>query len=509
MNPLREWAQHNLIRALTAPRNKEISRKILPEIRKKWFVSSRYRKAFVILKKEFSETGKFPSWKSLMSNPSLPPEDSKYLRTKEIKRKNNEKDDVTLRVPVTEQDYSGLTARMRFDSQHVALINMHNKVSSALDDDNLTPEGLEAITRIIQGTTDTVSEFNNTKGEHVSLDRKSAKSYLKKSYKNLQNRFFIPTGFKAFDSVNVGIPSSALFVILGKTGAGKSSLALNICMNGARAGARVCFVPLEMSIDEMLLKVGSRLLMQPLADLMQDFKKSFRKIFRVTDQYLKDIQSQGDACFDFYVPEQGDTVQDVLDFLQPHGYDLVCLDYPKLLSSGNDEEWKALDKGAAYAKRWSARNLTYVMWLAQMDDSTESIRYCKAVLEHASNSWAISGDVEENRESGQVLIKQRKARSQVPMSFPLKADLACSYFGDMDEDASGIGDEGIGDEKYKKKKKKKRKDAEIEDDEVTTTKKNQDKTRVRREKGRVRMQVGPGLDDISSKNDVFLDVPEE
>lgn len=507
MNPLREWAQHNLIRALTAPRNKEISRKVLPEIRKKWFVSNRYRKVFAVLKAEYTETGKFPSWKSLMSNPKVTPEDSKYLRTKEIKRKSNERDDVTLRVPVTEDDFNGALARMRFDSKHVALINMHNKVSSALDNDNMTPEELDAITSVIKGTTETVSEFSVTKGEHVALDKTTAKAYLKKAYKDMQNKFFIPTGFKAFDSLNVGIPSSALFVVLGKTGAGKSTLALNICLNSAKAGARVCFVPLEMSIDEMLLKVGSRLLREPLNELTKDLKRSIKRILKVTNEFLDGLQEGGsDACFDFYVPDQGDTVQDVLDFLQPYGYDLICLDYPKLLSSGSQEEWKALDMGAAYSKRYSTKNRTYIMWLSQMDDTTESIRYSKAVMEHASNAWAICGDVEENRESGQVLIKQRKARSQVPNSFNLACDLATSYYGDMEEDGIG-GDEPR--EEKRRKKKKRGKDDEIEDDEVTTTKKNQDKSRVRREKGRVKMQVGPGLDDISSKNDVFMDVPEE
>lgn len=500
MNPLREWAQHNLIRALTVPKNKEISKKLFPEIKKKWFVSLRYRKVFSLLKEEYEKSGKFLSWKSLITNPALSPEDSKYIRTKEIKRRSNEKDDVSLRVPITEDDYIGLLDRMKFDSRHASIIKLHNRLSSALDNDKMTPEELDAIMATLKGEAEKVSESSDIKGEHISLTPTTTRQYLRKAYKNLQNKFLIPTGFKAFDSINMGIPSSALFVILGKTGSGKSSLALNICMNAKIQGARVCFVPLEMSIDEMLMKMGSRLLMEPINELNQNLKKAFKKIIKVTDDFLGDKGEDGASCFDFYVPDTSDSVEDVLNFLQPYGYDIICIDYPKLLSQGTMPEWEALDKGARFAKRFSAKNRCYVLWLAQMDDNTESIRYSRAVMEHASNAWVISGDIEENREAGQVLIKQRKARSQVPHSFNLKCDLACSFYGDLEDD--------VVEESLKKRKRKKDEDI-IDENDIPSTKDTQDKTRVKREKGRVRMKVGPGLDNLTSQGDIFLDVPEE
>ena len=502
MNPLREWAQHNLLRALTVSKNEDISKKLLPEIRKKWFVSSRYKRAFRLLKETYVKTGKFLSWKSLISNPAISNEDSKYLRTKEIKRKSNEKDDVSLRVPITEEDYEGLILRMKFDAKHVAVVNLHNKISSALDNDDMTPEELDKITTTIKGEATRAEEDSGVKGEHVTLTRESTRKILKKAYKELEHKFFIPTGFKAFDNINIGIPSSALLVILGKTGSGKSTLALNICMNAKSAGARVCFVPLEMSIDEMLFKMGSRLLMTPSNELIHNMKKSFKRIIKATDTFLGDTGEDGTACFDFYVPEMGDQVEDVLTFLQPYNYDLICIDYPKLLAQGEMEEHKVLDRGAAYAKLFSKKHRCYVMWLAQMNEASEDIRYSKAVMEHASIAWVISGDIEENRESGQVLIKQRKARGQVPNSFNLKCDLACSFYGDLESDS-------YNDDKPRRKKKKRKDGDEIDENEVTTTKKSQDKTRVTREKGRVKMKVGPGLDDFSAHADVFLDVPEE
>lgn len=499
MNPLREWAQHNLLRALCSKNNIEISKKLFPEIRKKWFVSPKYKKAFSILRDYYLKEGSFPSWKSLIANPSLPVESSKYLRTKEIKRKANEKEDVSLRIPYTEEEYNGLISRMKFDSRHVSVIKLHNRLSSALDNDDMTPEELDNILNEIKGETVRVSDDSNAKGEHISLTTDNIRPLMKRAYKEYKEKFLIPTGFKGFDSVNIGIPTSALFVIMGKTGAGKSSLALNVCMNSKQLGARVCFVPLEMTINEMIIKMGSRLLKRPVNELMQNIKRSFRKIIRAVDGFLSDTGEDGTSCFDFYVPEESDTLQDVLTYLEPYHYDLICIDYPKLLSTGNLPEWEALDKAAKFAKKFSTKNRTYVMWIAQMDDTTEAIRYSRAVMEHASNAWVISGDIDENREAGQVLIKQRKARGQSPHSFNLKCDLSYSYYGDMEEET--IGNEPVN--------RKKRREDEIDEEDVKTTEEMQDKTRKRKSKGRVKIKVGPGLDEISASDDVFLDVPED
>lgn len=500
MNPLREWAQHNLLRGLTSKNNEDLNKKILPDIRKKWFVSPKYKRAFALLKNIYLKEGKFPSWKAFMANPSLSAEDSKYLRTKEIKRRSNEKEDVTLRIPRTEEEYNGLVSRMKFDSRHVSVIKLHNRLSSALDNDDMTPEELDYILTEIKGEANKVSEDSNTKGELVSVTFDSIRPLMKKAYKDTKEKFYIPTGFRAFDSINIGIPTSSLFVILGKTGAGKSSLGLNIAMNSKSLGARVAFVPKEMSVSEMLVKMASRLLKEPINDLMQNPKRSFRRMIKVLRDFFEDTGDDGASCFDFYVPEDSDTVEDTLTYLEQYNYDLIVLDYPKLFSTGNLPEWEALDKGAKFAKSFSTRNKTYVLWIAQMDDTTEAIRYSRAVMEHASNAWVISGDIDENREAGQVLIKQRKARGQSPHSFNLKCDLSYSFFGDMDEET--IGDEPI-------HKRRKKKDEEISEDEVKTTEEIQDKTRKRKSKGRVKIKVGPGLDEMSAADDTFMDVPED
>ncbi|MDE7347155.1 MAG: hypothetical protein K2N48_10520 [Muribaculaceae bacterium] len=502
MNPLREWAQHNLLRGLTSKNNADLNKKLFPEIRKKWFVSPKYKRAFALLKSIYLKEGRFPSWKSFIANPSLSAEDSKYLRTKEIKRKSNEKEDVSLRIPRTEEEYNGLVSRMKFDARHVSVIKLHNRLASALDNDDMTPDELDYIIAEIKGEANKTSEDMNTRGEHVSLTLDSIRPLMKKAYKETKEKFYIPTGFKAFDSINIGIPTSSLFVIIGKTGAGKSSLGLNIGMNSKEVGARVAFVPLEMTVSEMLVKMASRLLKVPVNELMQNPKRSFKRMIKVLRDFFEDTGEDGASCFDFYVPESSDTVEDVLTYLEPYNYDLIILDYPKLLSTGNLPEWEALDKGAKFAKKFSTRNKTYVLWIAQMDDTTEAIRYSRAVMEHASNAWVISGDIDENRESGQVLIKQRKARGQSPHSFNLKQDLSYSFFGDMD-------DETIGDEPINKKKRKK-KDEELEEDDVKTTKEIQDKTRKKKtKKGRVKIKVGPGLDEMSAADDTFMDVPEE
>lgn len=61
-----------------------------------------------------------------------------------------------------------------------------------------------------------------------------------------------PVGIPGLDSVlQGGLPSSRLYLVLGEPGTGKTTLALQFLMAGAKAGERVLFVTLSESADEL------------------------------------------------------------------------------------------------------------------------------------------------------------------------------------------------------------------------------------------------------------------
>jgi replicative DNA helicase len=72
----------------------------------------------------------------------------------------------------------------------------------------------------------------------------------------------IMTGLKAMDDLTKGFQRKKLYVVAGPSGKGKSALGIKIALESMRRGARVGFIPLEMSHEEMtsrLMAIESRI----------------------------------------------------------------------------------------------------------------------------------------------------------------------------------------------------------------------------------------------------------
>lgn len=110
--------------------------------------------------------------------------------------------------------------------------------------------------RALQAFTAKVEGVGSSKdGGFVSLGetiRKVAKHY--QSYRDVEatpSDFCIPTGFPAFDEVTGGLDPGNLYLLGGRTGMGKTALALNIAQRAAASGKVVWFCSLEMAADEL------------------------------------------------------------------------------------------------------------------------------------------------------------------------------------------------------------------------------------------------------------------
>jgi replicative DNA helicase len=77
--------------------------------------------------------------------------------------------------------------------------------------------------------------------------------------KNPRKIFGVPTGFRDLDAVLAGLRDGQLVILGAGTGMGKTSFALNVAVNAARAGMRVLFFSLEMPSQELTQRVISYL----------------------------------------------------------------------------------------------------------------------------------------------------------------------------------------------------------------------------------------------------------
>jgi replicative DNA helicase len=82
-----------------------------------------------------------------------------------------------------------------------------------------------------------------------------------------ENSFGIKTGYKGIDKALQGMRPGQMIVVGARPGVGKTSFALNLCINAAASGASVIFFSLEMSKVEIAQRLLSATASIPLSDI--------------------------------------------------------------------------------------------------------------------------------------------------------------------------------------------------------------------------------------------------
>ena len=65
----------------------------------------------------------------------------------------------------------------------------------------------------------------------------------------------VPSGFKDLDDLFGGFRGGDLVILAARPGVGKTSFALNLCVNAAKAGTTVAFLSLEMSASQLVQRI--------------------------------------------------------------------------------------------------------------------------------------------------------------------------------------------------------------------------------------------------------------
>ena len=75
---------------------------------------------------------------------------------------------------------------------------------------------------------------------------------MAKSNKRIQG---VPTGFESIDRILSGMRGGDLIILAARPGVGKTSFALNVAVNAAKAGTAVAFFSLEMPCEQLIQKI--------------------------------------------------------------------------------------------------------------------------------------------------------------------------------------------------------------------------------------------------------------
>jgi replicative DNA helicase len=249
---------------------------------------------------------------------------------------------------------------------------------------------------------------------------------------------FIPTGFKAFDTVNLGVPKASVFVLAGETGAGKSTLASAMAVNMARYGACVGLTSLEMEDDECGQRVLANLSGVDLSTI-QRLKENDTNLIKQLQlawlKFHKQVANNG-GRFEIVSPPEDVSIEELLTRNRGRGFDVHIIDYLSLLKGMDEEDqWRKLSAAARYAKVYTKTDKSIVILLAQLSEEGR-IRYSRGVQEHATLMWAWN----KADAAGIITIKQPKARNQKQFDFYMHLDSPRMRL--LDVDMSKIEDRG-------------------------------------------------------------------
>lgn len=350
------------------------------------------------------------SWESLLNDPVL--KEATRARLQKYKRAP-----ITGRNDLADQLqllHNYRRARAIYFASEYAIDHLKRE---NVDVDRLEQQVNEKLSGAV-ASTNTASWFT-----HIGGDDDEAKKFIKELLSDKIKQIYIPTGIRAFDRVNIGIPRTSFWMIAAETGGGKSALANQICGNMAEAGAKVCIVQLEMSRIETGQRHMARkgqVAMERAINPTRISRVNKRRIDRRWMAWHKRIKTRR-GLLTIFAPEEDLTIEQIFLLLKPFKYDVIMIDYIGLLKGVDEQDYpRLLGRVARLGKRHAINTNTVVAACAQL--SAEGIvRYSRAMQEHAQNLWIWKyGD--EERNSKVIRVRQPKSRNQVGMDFFLQED---------------------------------------------------------------------------------------
>ncbi len=201
----------------------------------------------------------------------------------------------------------------------------------------------------------------------------------------------------------------------------------------ARAGAKICIVPLEMDGIEMMQRNLSRVANIPMTEILRAGeldKKIRRKIKKKYKIFQSRVRNNG-GQLTYFVPEEDFTTEEILMILKPYGFQVIYIDYVGLTKgTDGDDQAKALGRATRYGKRFAKMTNTIVGVAAQLDSEFGRVRYSRAMVEHANVAWV--WEFSENEiNSGLIKVRQPKSRNQENFSFYLKHEFSHMRFNNL------------------------------------------------------------------------------
>lgn len=181
---------------------------------------------------------------------------------------------------------------------------------------------------------------------------------------------FIPSGFPSLDQLTNGLETSSLITVIARPGMGKTSFALDLASYAGMLGRKVIYFSYEMSKDEILFRLLSKLSFVPASYIrllsQSDDDTEWQRLITAAEALYKTK---------IYINNNpANTVEDIREICsQIDNIGLICVDYFQLV--GSRACYPTAKDVSSYVsrmlKRTAEENKAPVICLAQLPRSVE------------------------------------------------------------------------------------------------------------------------------------------
>lgn len=205
----------------------------------------------------------------------------------------------------------------------------------------------------------------------------------------------VPTGFKELDNLLAGMRGGDLIILAARPGVGKTSLALNIAINAARAGTTIAFFSLEMPAAQLTNRILS-------SEASVENSK-----MRKGDLSEADWKSLIDACsqlneLEFYIddtPGLNLTELRAKARRQLHNVEkgIIVIDYLQLMQAkgtGQSDRWVAVGEISRGLKMLAKELGVPILALSQLSRAVETRKEKRPMLSDLRESGSIEQDAD-------------------------------------------------------------------------------------------------------------------
>ncbi len=277
-------------------------------------------------------------------------------------------------------ELTSLAARRR-------LYSVYKVIQTGLEDDTDPSEIYSEITTdLLKGNTTT-----NILRKWIFEDpEERIKKYLDRK-EHPEKYSGVQYNIKSLDEITGGMFAQQLYLIIGRTGAGKSRFLFNIGCNAAKSGKKVMYCTIEMDLDIIQQMWESREAHISLTRILQQ-----KLTPEDEEKYFKFLREQSQIQHPFYIVDipQGCTTgiieAEVNTFTKIHGKppDIVLIDYANLIQPMSKYKDRAEKYDHVFRELKEAARAHNTIYYTAAQMNRESLKAKKAGTEHVAFSDA-------------------------------------------------------------------------------------------------------------------------